>query len=134
MRKLAQRLVAQEAAGSIASDKNIPVAFHALQTLRPGLAVLMGNAGLRGLLSRSLAISGEEIRWLRAVHVKSDGSLTGLYELQSEVPPDRFLEGAVELLAHLLGLLVAFIGEPLTIRLISETWPSVGNLDVGKGE
>jgi len=126
--------VAHETAGSMAPDNNLPAAFHALQRLRPRLATLMGNAGLRGLLSRSLALSGEEIHWLRAVHVKSDGSLTGLQQLHVEVPPEQFLEGAVELLVHLLRLLVVFMGESLTLRLMSETWPSLSNLDLGKGD
>jgi hypothetical protein len=35
----------------------------------------------------------------------------------------------------LLGLLVAFIGEDLTLRLVREVWPklSLNNLDFGKG-
>ena len=32
-------------------------------------------------------------------------------------------EAAVAITAHLLGLLVTFIGEPLTLRLVREAWP-----------
>lgn len=32
-------------------------------------------------------------------------------------------EAAVAITAHLLGLLVAFIGVPLTVRLLRESWP-----------
>jgi hypothetical protein len=48
----------------------------------------------------------------------------------------KFLEGGVVLLAQLLGLLVAFIGENLTLRLVREVWPKVplDDLDFGKGE
>jgi hypothetical protein len=48
---------------------------------------------------------------------------------------DDIFEGRVVLLAQLLGLLVAFIGEDLTLRLVREVWPklSLNNLDFGKG-
>ena len=38
--------------------------------------------------------------------------------------------------AQLLGLLVTFIGEELTLRLVREVWPklSPNNLDFGKGD
>ena len=36
---------------------------------------------------------------------------------------DGGAEAAVAITAHLLGLLVTFIGEPLTLRLVREAWP-----------
>jgi hypothetical protein len=36
-----------------------------------------------------------------------------------------FSEGEVVLLAQILGLLVAFIGPPLTLRLINQLWPQL---------
>jgi len=96
----------------------------------------MGSAGFRGLLVRALARASEEVRWLRAVHVRSDGSLTGLQELQAQLAPKLFFEGRTALLAQLLGLLVAFIGEDLTLRLVGGVWPglSLSDLDFGKGD
>jgi hypothetical protein len=85
---------------------------------------LAGDAGFRSLLSRSLARAGEEVHWLRAVHVKSDGALDGWGELHTQLSPEAWFEGRVALLAHLLGLLVTFIGENLTLRLVHEAWPN----------
>ena len=67
------------------------------------------------------------------MHVKADGSLEGLDELGAQVDPDEIFEGCVVLLAQLLGLLVAFIGENLTLRLVREVWPklSLNDLDLG---
>ena len=106
-----------------------------MEKLRPPLGTLMGKAGLRGLLSRSLAAASEEVRWLRAVHVKSDGSLTGLQELQVELAPDLFFEGRAVLLSQVLGSLVGLIGEELTLGLLREVWPKLPlkDLDLGKG-
>ena len=40
------------------------------------------------------------------------------------------------IVAQLLGLLVTFIGEPLTLRLVRDAWPnaSVAGLDTGSDE
>jgi hypothetical protein len=59
-----------------------------------------------------------------------------LDELGAQVDPDKIFEGRVVLLAQLLGLLVAFIGEDLTLRLVREVWPKLplNNLDFGKGD
>ncbi len=45
--------------------------------------------------------------------------------LQRQLDPDELFEGGVVLVAHLLGLLVAFIGEGLTLHLMREIWPKV---------
>ena len=56
-------------------------------------------------------------------------------ELQAKHKPDELFEGGVVLVAQLLGLLAAFIGEDLTLRFVREVWPDVplNNLDFGKG-
>lgn len=125
MRHFAQRLVAYEAKGSKSPKTKVPVAFHVCETFRPYLATLMGNAGFRALLSRALALASHEAPWLRAVHVNSDGSLGGLDDVEAQVAATQLAEGAVLLLAELLGLLVAFIGEILTLRMVREVWPKL---------
>jgi hypothetical protein len=136
MRSIARRLMAYETSGAESSDTETPDGFPVFERLRPHLATLMGNAGFRGLLSRALALANEEVRWLRAVHVKSDGTLEGLPELQAQLAPAQFAEGRTVLLAQLLGLLVAFIGEALTVRLVHEAWPDLSHseLNFGKGD
>ena len=98
------------------------------------LATLLGDLGFRALLSRALALANADVPWLRAVHVNAEGSFEGLDALDTQVEPDEIFEGCVVLLAQLLGLLVAFIGEDLTLRLVREVWPKLplGNLDADK--
>ncbi len=136
MRDFAKRLIAYEARGNHAPGHNAPGDFDICEKLRPQLVTLMGNAGFRALLSRALALAGDEAPWLRAVHVKSDGALEGLEEMHAELPPGALLEGKVALLAQLLGLLVAFIGQNLTVRVIREVWPKapLNDLDLANGE
>jgi hypothetical protein len=133
LRSIARRLMAHEASKNESSRTGDPP-FPVLEALRPMLAPLMGKAGYRGLLARSLAAASEEVRWLRAVHVKSDGSLMELHELQAQLSPALFLEGRIAMLAQLLGSLVAFIGEELTLQLVRKTWPnlSLKELDLGR--
>jgi hypothetical protein len=136
MRDLAERLIAYETRDNKSSETKTPTACLVGEKLRPHLATLMGNVGFRALLSRALALANAEVPWLRAVHVKADGSFEGLDELGAQVDPDEIFEGCVVLLAQLLGLLVAFIGEDLTLRLGREVWPKVSldDLDFGKGD
>jgi hypothetical protein len=125
MRNFAKRLMAYETSRNKSSETKTPAAFHVCEKLRPHLATLVGNGGIRALLSRALALAKAEVPWLRAVHVKADGSLEGWEELRAQLDPDEFFDGRVVLVAQLLGLLVAFIGESLTLRLVCEVWPKV---------
>jgi hypothetical protein len=136
MRDFAKHLMAHDALRNKSSQAKTPAAFHVADKLRPHLVTLTGNGGFRALLSRSLALANAEVPWLCAVHVRSDGTLEGLEALQAQVDPPEFLEGRVVLLAQLLGLLVAFIGPSLTLRLMGEIWPqiSLNNIDFGHGE
>jgi hypothetical protein len=136
MRDFAERLIAYETRGNNASETKNPAAFLVGEKLRPQLATLMGSLGFRALLSRALALATAEVPWLRAVRVKADCSFEGLDEFGAQVDPDEVFEGRVVLLAQLLGLLITFIGEDLTLRLVREVWPklSLNDLNFGKGD
>jgi hypothetical protein len=136
MRIFAKRLILCEANHSKLAQTKTSDAFAVFEKLRPQLAILMGNGGFRALLSRALALAVAEVPWLRAVNVKPDGVLGGLEELPGHLDLDNIFEGRVVLLAHLLGLMVAFIGENLTLRLVREVWPKarLNDLNLLKGD
>ncbi len=123
LRRFAQRLIAYQASLRSESSDAGQAIFQVIDELRPQVVNLMGMAGFRAFLSRAIAGSSEEVRWLRAVHVKADGSLGGFEEYAS-LSPGQFAEGKVALLAQLLGMLVALIGVPLTLRLVFDIWPT----------
>ncbi|HZM04121.1 MAG TPA: hypothetical protein VFC44_14005 [Candidatus Saccharimonadales bacterium] len=125
MRNFAKRLMAYEANGEKPAEDHAPPMDRICEKLRPALSMLMGKSGFRALLSRALAVASAEIQWLAAVHIKADGSLEGLEELHAQLDAKEFAEGGVVLLAQLLGLLAAFVGENLTLRLVLEVWPKV---------
>ena len=123
MRDFAESLIAFEARINHSAKTNPSLAFQVVEKLRPQLAMLMGNAGFRSLLSRALALTNDEARWMKAVHVKADGSLEGLDEAQAQLSETEIAEGEVVLIAQLIVLLVTFIGEELTLGLVQDSWP-----------
>jgi len=125
MRNLAKRLIAHEARKNKLSKTKSAAIFPVWEKLRPPLASLVGSTGAGALLSRSLALASPEVAWLRAVHVKPDGSLEGLDEIKARVGVQQLAEGRIAIVARLLGLLDALIGENLTQQLIREAWPKL---------
>ena len=136
MRDFAERLIAYEMKGNKSSQTKTAQVFLIGEKLRLHLTALMGKVGFRALLSRALVLANAEAPWLRAVHVKADGSFGGLDELGGQVGPEKITEGSVVLLAQMLGLLVAFIGGSLTLRLVREMWPKIplNDFDFGNGD
>jgi hypothetical protein len=121
IRDLARRLLAAEAA--LQGDDTAPghEAVRVCGKLHISLTRFAGPDGFASLLRRSLALARAQVPSLNRITVKSDCSMGGLEALAAD--PDGGVEAATALTAHLLGLLVTFIGEPLTLRLVREAWP-----------
>jgi hypothetical protein len=134
LRTVAERLLAHAAQGKRQRASSAPAALQVCERLRPELARLVGNTGVQALFMRALALASAEVAWLRAVRVGADGKLEGFDGSEAPVEPDEVSAGGVALLAQLLALLAAFIGEPLTLRIVREEWPqlSLNNLDRNK--
>ena len=130
MRDFAERLIAYEIGENKFARTRTAAAFPVYEKLRPHLATLMGNTGAHALLSRALARAEADVPSLRAMQVEADGSLAGLDKLQGQIDPEEIAEGRVALLAQLLGLLVALIGETLMLRIVSDVWPELGLIDL----
>lgn len=127
MRELVQQLVAREAAADSISKPTMPVVFRVIEALRRPLSTLAGVGGFRALLARALALTEPRFPGLGAVQVQPDGSLEGL----TEPGTNHDGEAGIVLIAQLLGLLAAFIGESLTLRILLDVWPDLTVLDAG---
>jgi hypothetical protein len=127
LRKLAERLLSLEAESNSATAQ-AHEAVRVCEKLRVSLTRFAGPEGFASLLRRSLALARADTPSLDAVTIKPDGSLEGLEALVSN-SQEGGPEAVVGIIAHLLGLLVTFIGEPLTLRLVREAWP---NASVGE--
>ncbi len=118
---LARRLVAFEAAHDNSSD--VEVAVQVIEELRMRLIRLAGVDGFRSLLSRALTLAKAEVPSLNVVQVRADGSVEGLDGIEQSKVTRAVGQAGIVLVAHLLQLLVTFIGAPLTLRLIRDKWP-----------
>jgi hypothetical protein len=122
-RHLAERLLVYEAVAGENSEPSESAAFRVCAKLRRPLITLAGVAGFRSLLSRALTLARAEAPSLSAVQVAADGSLQGLDELEPQIDKEQTRDGGAILIAQLIGLLLTFIGEGLTLRLIHDVWP-----------
>jgi len=125
MRHFANRLVAYQASAMNSSKTVTPASFPVCEKLRLCLGTYLGKGGFHALMARSLALSIEEVPRLGGVHVQADGSLAGLAELQAQHSPADFARDEVILVAQLLGLMLLFIGEKLTLHLVRDVWPDL---------
>lgn len=121
MRDLAKRLLA---ANHAASDPHVHEAVLVSEKLRVPLTRFAGTDGFASLLRRALALARAEVPTLQDARVSADGRLEGLEAPASTAGAGAGgSEAAVALTAQLLGLLVTFIGQPFTLRMVREAWP-----------
>jgi hypothetical protein len=130
MRDLAHRLFAYEV---VAGKTSEPVEFATLRVyekLRQSLSAFAGVAAFESLAFRALTQAKSEAPSLWAVQVAEGESLQGLGEFEPQIDMDKDLsgefpagDGGIVLIARLLGLLLIFLGEALTLSLLRNAWP-----------
>jgi len=125
MRDLAHRLLSYEAAAGKASEPMEAPAIRVYEKMRECLGEFVGIAGFLSLASRALALAKTDAPSLSAARVAADGSLQGLGEFEPQIDIDKDLagEGGTILIDRLLGLLLIFLGEALTLSLLRLAWP-----------
>jgi hypothetical protein len=121
-RELAQRLLTYEAVGDGTANADTQAVCRVCDKLRRSLTTVAGAAGFRSLLARALTLAKKESPLLSAWEVKSDGSLQGLNSEAEQA-------GSV-LIAQLIGLMITFIGESLTLRLLHDVWLDLPDSEV----
>jgi hypothetical protein len=120
-KQLADRLVSMEnEARTIAPEDDFAVC-RACEKLRRPLTRLVGIGGYRALLQRALILAQRESPTLSGVEVNADGSMVGLESSAAEANSI--------LVAHLIHLLMTFIGQSLTLTLLQDIWPEIKGLD-----
>ncbi len=119
-RDLARSLVATEADRSTPSLQSQPATVRVYEKLRRQLGAPVGVEGFQALASRALALARLESPRLSAVQVTENGDLRGLGEVESQAGEDADGEAGINLIAQLLGLFLAFLGEATTLRLIED--------------
>ena len=125
MRDLAQRLLAYEANADGSSEPVGSTTLRVYEKLRQSLGELAGTAGFQSLASRALTLARSEVPSLSTVQVAADGNLQGMSAIEPPINAEkaRVHEGGVILISRLLGLLLIFLGEALTMNLVRDVWP-----------
>ncbi len=119
IRELAQRLLLLEAATTSAIGGH--EAERVCEKLRISLTRFAGADGFLALMRRSLALARVEAPSLKNLTLNPDGCFVG-FEAALNGGGN---EAGIALTAHLLGLLVTFVGEPLALRLLTDAWPDL---------
>ncbi|MBW4025923.1 MAG: hypothetical protein HIU93_00830 [Acidobacteria bacterium] len=122
-RDLTERLIALE---RCEADGETEPAFRVCDKLRRPLSMLMGTLGYRALISRALTLAQRESKLLTSVRVKEDGALECL---NSEAFP-----AAALLAKQLIALLLSFVGEAVTLRLLDDVWPTLRGSETTRGD
>jgi hypothetical protein len=119
-RDLARSLLKSEVEANATCLQTEQATVRVYEKLRRQLGSPIGVDGFRALASRALALAKAESNGLSAVQIAANGSLRGLGETGLQTDADKDGEAGVILIAQLLGLFLAFLGEATTLRLIED--------------
>jgi len=129
-RDLARRALSDTSGGQREPAALVEAVDLAYARLRDRLADLIGVLGYNALVARAGRLAQAESPGLTRVTAAAqaeDGLLSlRAFTLASSGDPVAAAEGLAALLAHIIELLIVFIGEDLAVRLVREAWPDLG--------
>ena len=120
---MARESAAGSAAGSAAQCA--AAAGQVYDKLHAHLAPLVGSAGLRALLVRSVKLTQRQFTFLEAAVVDSSTKLGERLRAQDAAVA---AESAAVLFGTFFALLTTFIGERLTTQALRHAWPAIEEL------
>jgi hypothetical protein len=123
LRQLALNVLAQHAGSAAGTDALAAAARRAYDDLARVSAPLIGQAGVEALTVRALHLARRKYPWLIQKGEHAEGRFAGVIFSLERQDPAVATEAAATVFATLTGLLVTFIGEPLTAGLLRKAWP-----------
>ena len=125
MRQLALKVLAQHAGSAGGAEAFVAAARRAYDDLAHVSTPLIGQVGVEALTARALHLAQREHLWLVDVREpeQADEPFAQVIASLERQNPAVATEGAAALFATFAGLLVTFIGEPLTTGLLRKAWP-----------
>ena len=125
LQQLALKALAQRAGSAAGAAALAAAAQRAYDDLAQVSAPLIGQVGVDALTGRTLYLAQRKYPWL--VHTREPeqwkGPFAQIVFCLERQDPAVATEAAGAVLTILTGLLVTFIGEPLTARLLRKAWP-----------
>ncbi len=125
LRRLALNVLTQQAGTGADAGAIAAAAQRAYDDLVRVSAPLIGEIGVAALIGRALHLAQRQYPWLadaRAIE-PTGGPFGPIVVCLQRQDPAVATEAAAALFAQLAGLLVTFIGEPLTLLLLRKAWP-----------
>ena len=125
LRQLALRVMAQHSGSEEGAEVLAAAARRAYDDLAHASTPLIGQVGVDALIARALHLAQQEYPWLPAAP-ESDQTNEPFAQVivsLSRQDPTIATEGTAAVLGTFAGLLVTFIGEPLTAGLLRKAWP-----------
>jgi hypothetical protein len=125
LRQLAESVLTRTEGARADSTLLGPAARRAYQHLAHLLTPIIGQAGTTALTVRAVHLARREHAWLTPVEnlEQTDEVFEYVAASLERQDPDVALKAGAAVLATLAELLVAFIGESLTMRLLRKAWP-----------
>ena len=126
LRQLALKVLAQHAGPAASAEALAAAARRAYDDLARVSAPLIGQVGVDSLTGRALRLAQREYPWLvdtRAPEQAEEPFAQAIVCLGRQDPAVA-AEAAGAVFATFTGLLVTFIGEPLTAGLLRKAWPA----------
>ena len=125
LRQLALNALAQRAGSAAGAAALAAAAQRAYEDLARESAPLIGDVGINALTGRTLYLAQRQYPWL--AHTREPDKWSGPFDqivfCLERQDPAVATEAAGAVLTTLAGLLVTFIGEPLTAHLLRKAWP-----------
>ena len=125
LRRLALKVLAQYAGPAAGAEGLAAAARRAYDDLARVSAPLIGQVGVNALTGRALHLAQRDHPWLVPTREpeRAEGPFAQAMIHLERQDPAVAAEAAGAVFATFTGLLVTFIGEPLTARLLQKAWP-----------
>ena len=125
LRQLALKVLEQHAGRAADTEALAAAARRAYDDLARVSAPLIGQVGVDALTGRALHLVQREYPWLVRTREpeQGEGPFAQVIFCLERQDPGVATEAAGAVFATLTGLLVTFIGEPLTAGLLRKAWP-----------
>jgi hypothetical protein len=125
LRQLALKALAQHAGSAVGAEAFAAAARRAYDDLAHASTPLIGQVGVDALTGRAVHLAQREYAWLvdaREPEHPDEPFAQVIVSLERQHPAVA-TEGAAAVFATFAGLLITFIGEPLTTGLLRKAWP-----------
>jgi hypothetical protein len=126
LRQLALKVLAQHAGPAAGTAALAAGARRAYNDLAQVSIPLIGQVGVDALTDRAVHVAQREYSWIGDARdpAQADGPFARVIVSLEGQDPAIATEGAAAVFATFAGLLVTFIGEPLTTGLLRQAWPT----------